>query len=154
MSRRVPAFVVFLLSSLAFSPFLPATAQDATLDELAPNANRWTLIVYATGDAQDSPSVQHFQRLVEVLRAASDRPSNVVVFSPFEESPTRRPTESVLRETLAWLRDADSPNETLELPAMRSDASEPANSASFSAAKPKGTRSCFRTLPKRRNPLK
>lgn len=125
MSRRVPAFVVFLLSSLAFSPFFPATAQDSTLDELAPNANRWTLIVYATGDEQDSPSVRHFQRLAEVLRAASDRPSNVVVFSPFEESPTRRPTENVLRETLAWLRDADSPSETLELPAMRSDASEP-----------------------------
>lgn len=103
----------------------PANAQDLSPGDFTPSSNCWAILIYASSSNQNSSSFQRFQDLTATLREQSGSPSQVVAFSPFETSATRRPSPDVLRELLVWFRDAATPNATLDLPAMRADARRP-----------------------------
>ena len=115
-----PFVFAFLASTLA-----SANAQNLSTDDFTPAVNCWSVLIYASTDSNNSPSFRRFQELATTLRNQSAAQSRVVVFSPFETLETRKPSPNVLRATLAWLRDADSPNAVLGLPAMRADQTQP-----------------------------
>ncbi|MBQ6827230.1 MAG: hypothetical protein IJO46_04375 [Thermoguttaceae bacterium] len=106
--------------------FAQANAQVEFAADFTPSANCWSILIYASPDAESSPSFRSFGRLVDQTRSQNaDAADRVVVFSPFETSADRRPTRDVLDALLAWFRQNRTESATLRLPAARGDRSAP-----------------------------
>ncbi len=135
MFRR---FLFPLALAVFAAPFAAVDAQDQFTDAFTPNANRWSIMIYASSGKQNSPGFLNFDRLATALRS-NDAEENVVVFSPFEARSERRPTRETLDALLAWLRQNDQADATLGLPAARGDRSAPLEIRLFLCGRVEGT---------------
>ncbi len=145
--NRIASFVARLLAlAAALGTF--ATGRADAADE--PNSNRWTIVFYdssspdpGVASALDADARANFEGFVETVRArerdAGDA-SNVVVFSPFESRPNRRPTPENARAILDWIRDSGAPSKALDLPALRVERNAPVDLRLFIDVAVRGAR--------------